>query len=375
MAGRVSWFSWLMMRRDARRRGILDGSRPIPHWDDPDNSEYEWGLKQEGDNWVRTVAQEWSRADKRLVSSWQRAKTSLASAEKEKGTCETRLNDARSSYTDKHGCDPDHVAQPRPVLHWCFIVLLFIGELPLNAVALRLLALPEALTYVVTLGLAFSLVGGAYYLGVLLKDGHNNDRTRIVLTTGLLFLSMLGVVAISVLREMYIAQMAAGEPVNTSTERTITIAFVIINLLIFFVALVTAYSAHDPLLAAVVRSRERLGRAKRRIATFKAQFDRAKMARTKTYDRYHAWAHQQKDSIQKLISLYRVHNLEVRDVEAERSGSTTAPAPFKPLSFGKSGADIKMEPFDSPLDWPVEAGQSDTDPSVRQPSDIQEITQ
>jgi hypothetical protein len=261
------------------------------------------------------------------------------------------------------------------VLHWCFIVLLFVGELPLNAVALRLLALPEALTYVVTLGLAFSLVGGAYYLGVLLKEGHNKDRTRIALTASLLFLSLLGVVAISVLREMYIAQMAAGESVNPPTERAITIAFVIINLLIFFVALVTAYSAHDPLLAAVVRSGGRLRRAKRRTAACKDWLDRAKMARIKTYDRYQAWAHQQKDSIQKLVSLYRVHNLGVRDVEAERSRSTIAPPPFKPLSFDKACPKVNLNPFDSPLEWPGEAVQPDTVPSGGQPSDVQGINQ
>lgn len=332
MARGMSWWEWHRLRHDAQDRGVRDGRGKIPGWDDPQSSPYEYSIKQMVDQWVMSVVRGWDAADKRLLSSWRQAKAALRDAKKHKEDRKKDLAEARAAYKKKFGEDPEHASQPRPFLYVGFFILLFFGELPLNAVAMRLLQLPEPVTYVVAIVLALALLGASHHLGVSLKEGFSKEPTRAAVAGALSIISLLGLIAVAFLREQSIAQ-AAGEGTLASNEKWITVAFLALNLLIFVVATATSYFAWNPLLAAVLLARRRVVAAEQELTRADNWLQSAAATRAKTFEAACHQADNQNNALQELIGIYRVHNLEVRDAQAERANSTMNPAPHKPLSF------------------------------------------
>lgn len=366
MARRIPWWSWHFMRSSAARNGTADGRRCIPHWDDPQSAEYERELRKKAAGWVQAVKDDWSRIDASLCGSWLQARQAVHRAGDQVRTCSNRLKDARQAYMDKYGADPDHVTQPRHVFYTVLMVLLFVGELPLNATSLRLLHVPDYVTYIVTLGLAISLLVGAHFLGTLIKEGDFRDYRKLGVTLLICLVAIVGLVCIAFLREQYIMQMAAEQSEALQKEKSITIAFVGLNIMVFVVAMLISYFSYDPVLDAVVKVRKQVEAATGFESASKSSLEKATNAREKAWQRHVAYKEAQQDSYHELIAVYRHANLKVRDVEAERKASTLPPAPFKPVSFTEAPHQLHIPPELEDLKWPQAESQPSEDASVAQ---------
>jgi len=128
------------------------------------------------------------------------------------------------------------------------LVLMLIGELPLNSIVFRLLDTPEIMN------MAFALIVGVVLLGVAHVVGGGLKyyvRTAMDWFLGGLisFVVVLALIGLAVLREHYLRK-AGGSSVG---ETTLTYAFVVVQCMIFWGAVVAAYARHEP--AAIGRLR------------------------------------------------------------------------------------------------------------------------
>jgi len=149
-----------------------------------------------------------------------------------------------------------------PFLYWAVIALILAGELPLNAVAFRLFGESDLFTYVMTASLAVSLVAIAHFLGSALAG---QVRSRAVWAFAV---ALVGAVAIiSLIRYDYLRRVG-GDLVGPVAG---TLAFALINLVVFAAATGWSYLRHDPRTivnrrAAARRAEREADRAERRRA-------------------------------------------------------------------------------------------------------------
>jgi hypothetical protein len=149
-----------------------------------------------------------------------------------------------------------------PVLYWAVIALILAGEFPLNAVAFRLFGESDLFTYVMTASLAVSLVAIAHFLGSALAG---QVRSRAVWVFAV---ALVGAVAvISLIRYDYLRRVG-GDLVGPVAG---TLAFALINLVVFAAATGWSYLRHDPRTivnrrAAARRAEREADRAERRRA-------------------------------------------------------------------------------------------------------------
>lgn len=151
-----------------------------------------------------------------------------------------------------------------PALYWIVIVLILVGEFPLNAVAFRLFGESDLFTYVMTASLAVALVAIAHFLGTLLAREATTTRDRVL--TGVFSVVPVGAIAvISLIRYDYLTRI--GDDAIGPVLGTLSFAF--INLLVFAAAAAWSYLRHDPRTvvnrrAAVRRAEREADRAERR---------------------------------------------------------------------------------------------------------------
>jgi hypothetical protein len=127
-----------------------------------------------------------------------------------------------------------------PIAYWSIIVLIVLGEIPLNAIAFRLFGEIDALTYLMTFSVALILIACAHALGIFLSRESPSGVERL-LALIISVVPTLAILGIAVVR---------NESVKSSSSLTSlqgTVAFGLINLLIFAGAIVLSYLKHDPL--------------------------------------------------------------------------------------------------------------------------------
>jgi hypothetical protein len=132
-----------------------------------------------------------------------------------------------------------------PALHWGLIIILGLGEFPLNTVVFRLFGEAEYMTYVMasTLALIIPLIG--VFIGIHLR--HAMPRMAGNILMGLLTPITVGAAlyAVSLLRNTYIAsQFSPGAA--AADQNTMAWAMLALNSLVFFGAMAASYFAHDP---------------------------------------------------------------------------------------------------------------------------------
>jgi hypothetical protein len=115
----------------------------------------------------------------------------------------------------------------------------------LNAIAFRLFGESEVLTWVMTAGLAATLILCAHGLGAFLRAPHPSmaDRRWIVV---LLVLPTLTIVGIAVIRERYLSIAAEAGGFDALGPVVGSLLFLVINLLVYAGATMLSYLAHAP---------------------------------------------------------------------------------------------------------------------------------
>ena len=130
----------------------------------------------------------------------------------------------------------------RPVLYWPLIALIVIGEIPLNAFAFRLFHEPDVLTYAMTVTVAVGLVLLAHGLGLFLSRPERN-RVERILAGVFVALPVAAITVISLVRYDYLVDVGGDVGIGPVLG---TVAFGLINLLVFGAAAGLSFLRHDP---------------------------------------------------------------------------------------------------------------------------------
>jgi hypothetical protein len=130
----------------------------------------------------------------------------------------------------------------RPVLYWPLITLIVIGEIPLNAFAFRLFHEPDVLTYAMTVTVAVGLVLLAHGLGLFLSRPERNRVERILVGV-FVALPVATITVISLVRYDYLVDVGGDVGIGPVLG---TVAFGLINLLVFGAAAGLSFLRHDP---------------------------------------------------------------------------------------------------------------------------------
>jgi uncharacterized membrane protein YqaE (UPF0057 family) len=201
--------------------------------------------------------------------------------------------------------------------------------------------------------LAFVLPFCAHFLGIFLKKGPFKQgvfTVDVLLTILATVVPMAVIVAIAYLRERYVEALGIQRVVSVVMDpRGVTLVFMAINLLIFLAATLASYFVHDPAIEKPQKelkaARKRLKRAQKALSAARGRFEQAekrlqetKAQREKAFEEKKSEARGLKDFTQRMISVYRTHNLEAR------------PDPTLPKSF-KVFPQIKIPETLSDLDW------------------------
>ena len=129
-----------------------------------------------------------------------------------------------------------------PVLYWAVIGLIIAGEFPLNAVAFRLFGESDLFTYVMTASLAVALIAIAHVLGTLVSRPTHTTVERVLIGV-FTFVLVAGIAVISLIRYDYLTELGADSVIGPVLG---TLAFALINLLVFVAAAGWSYMRHDP---------------------------------------------------------------------------------------------------------------------------------
>lgn len=311
-----------------KRRGRLDGlSRPaIPTWDTEDPAPFIGGyLKSAGEHDVQLLARTWGKVNGRLKARWMKAEINCRQAVLQSEKAESAFQEACSDYQAIHGERPPSGGWGRTFGYGILMLMLFIFELPLNAVVFRVFGENEVLTFIFTCGVAVVLLLSAHELGKLLREGawgHPIKRTFIV---GLLLLPLMIVGGVAYAREEYLNYLP--ELLRTMNPWVLYIAFAAINLTIFAVATILSYQHYQRGLDEVIRTGARLRRALRAHTLARQRLHLTRARRVATHHAYHAMFHQIQFEVRRLKGLYQTENLITRNDRGQEH-ATALPRSF-----------------------------------------------
>ena len=155
-----------------------------------------------------------------------------------------RLKDVLVRYKNRKDAVGRDVVIPVPYfIHWLVVILLAIGEFPLNVVVFRMFGEPELMTYVMSMTLSLTLPLIGVFLGLQI-------RTLVkpkIATAIMIFLApatVLGALtALSFIRNMYVT-LHAEHKLGADSGNMVYAMFAI-NLLIFMGAYMVSFFAHD----------------------------------------------------------------------------------------------------------------------------------
>jgi len=365
---------WWLMKVQARRKGRRDGREGIPTLVEaagPDGElthpHGEFRYKEAGDRHLRQISTRWQQRDRRLKEEYCATLAELRAAEKARDTVgeDVRERDTthkqnvgevekeRSAKRAAHGIEVGW--RLAPAAYGLFMLGLFVGEIPLNAIAFRIFQESEVLNFVMTLALAVALVGGAHQLGVLLRIDRKSP-TEAMLTTASFVIPLGALIAIALVRQGFLSAQALeaireaqgrGQqpPIQPISPAMATVVFVLINLLIYSIAAILSYFSHDPLAKEIQRTerpvreaRGRLATAEGGIAVLQVRLNRFAATREKVFAQTVEEAHWARNQYEELFQEYRGANMEAR------SDKTS------PRVFGRK-LEIKLPEVLGQIDW------------------------
>jgi len=126
--------------------------------------------------------------------------------------------------------------------YWLIVIFVVLGEVPLNAFAFKLFGEADLLSYIMTLSVALILIACAHGLGIFLSRDQSSPVERL-LTWILVLIPVLAILVIASVRNQY---LSLDGNVGGLSPLVGTLAFALINILIYVGAVVLSYLRHDP---------------------------------------------------------------------------------------------------------------------------------
>ena len=157
-------------------------------------------------------------------------------------TEESRFAASATHRSSAHTTTAKRRAGIGPLPYWMIVGFVVLGEVPLNAFAFKLFGEADLLSYIMTLSVALVLIACAHGLGIFLSRDQSSPVERL-LTWILVLIPALAILVIATVRNQYLS--LDGDAAGLSPLQG-TLAFAIINILIYTGAVVLSYLRHDP---------------------------------------------------------------------------------------------------------------------------------
>lgn len=329
---------------EARYRGWRDGRLGIPRADEPEAPPEVWKLKRQGDGVGRRIGAKWVSYDLRLKGETQGHEVERRKYARKQQALEVELYEEDKRYRERrreldrkvrdderrHADDRWRISTP---VYVGALLLIFIGEFPLNAVAFNLFGEERVLTWVMTTALAASLIVCAHALGVLWRKQRPTPRDELI-AKALLVSPFLVILGIGLVRQVYVTELDNQTADGLGFIGGLAV-FVVMNALIFVAAFAISYLHHDPETHGVDRVAKDVRRAERRKKRAQRSVDRADWL-TEHFDnlklrweaaregslaeaRFEAYRH--KDTYEALIQAYWSANRTVGERRAQKRRS------------------------------------------------------
>lgn len=289
MAWIIDWRPWTnysMWR--AHRLGALHARLTIPI-PEPDDVRGEGTYIDELRHFVVEVSSNASEKD----SHQETKKTMMAHLEQEYREALNEYNQIVGKYSAEFRFAG--WSYINPWVYYLLLILIFVGEIPLNAIVFRLFGEAEVLNFAVAFGLGVLLVGVAHLVGVKLKYLERTPQDWGMIFAALAFVMVILIPLIGFLRHFYLTRVE-GEEAN----RMVTYAFIMIQYVIFWGAVLIAYAHHYPA-------------ERRKLENRRSRWLNAVVARQKEQARHHWEIQQFANSIDRLKDVYIGANLFYRD--------------------------------------------------------------
>jgi arginine exporter protein ArgO len=318
MATLRPWWPWTWLDSlEASRNGKTDGKkeRPRPGHEAP----YLAGeLKRFTDEKMNRVGLGWSHELQKLQAALRdfegRAKEARILASSAQQDLTKLLSDYE--YVYKEPLTLAGLRNPWPG-YWALLLVLFLIELPMNAVVFRTFQESEVLTLVFTLGLSFLLLTGAHVLGHFVKEETeesvrevNSRKTVRKIAIALLLALPLPIIGgIAYYRHTYLQQVTNSR--GGALDMT-TIFFFALNVFFYAIAAIASYNVSNRLRDQILRVGKTLKQAQATAAFAETAQKRLREKRKRRFDIHRQGAEQIALRAGRLVGIYRKHNERAR---------------------------------------------------------------
>jgi hypothetical protein len=322
-------------RHRARRDGRRDGLLGIPTRDEVAYPPALLQIRHRADEALASLARGWTNDDARLRERGAGTGRSVEAARREVEeqafavAAIERRHAADVQRRDAFAAAPPtserSIVRVSPRVYVVAIIAILVAEFPLNAIAFRLFGEAEVLTWVMTASLAVTLVLCAHGLGTFLRIEHPTmaERRWVVV---LVVLPVLAIVAIAVIRARYLSMEAALTGLDVLGPVVGSLAFLVINLLVYTGATMLSYLAHAPHAAGareaadtaqdsgeeLTRAQRRLTEATRRERGIEQELSRTGAATDETLRFVRSHARELVAYYRQLMAVYCTANLRAR---------------------------------------------------------------
>lgn len=351
---------------DAARNGRNDGRAGVPTDEQEKQPPYIMQLKNYAEENIARLTQRWKRQDEKFLAQYCMSRQEADTLEdyliKAKGDLEISSTDEKDAHEEyvKHF----HLAE---MWYWILVIGIAIFELPLNSVVFQLFGENQTFTLLTAISLALILPLCAHFLGGFLKQGivrEGKFSTHTVMTIAMILIPLAVLGGVAYLREKFFEGSGVQELLNLKLDfTTVTLTFFVINLLIFLVATVASFVAHDPI---AMKYRHNLNDARKlkrnaikRIKLYEHRLaenlERQKeimSQRIKRFEYVQNEAKEQRDIVQKLMSAYHTHNLRIRDANKDMPKCFEKYPPIDVPPKIEPGNDVLLR---AELNWDCEA--------------------
>lgn len=137
----------------------------------------------------------------------------------------------------------------RYVPHWLYVMfatLIFLGEIPLNAMVFQIFGENQIMTWVMAFVIGLSIPLSAHFIGIKAREHYPSvNWPNVAKATGIAALIIVALYGLSTMRHDYLLAMKDELGLSSDLIET-SYLFFWLNLAVFGAAIILAYLSHDP---------------------------------------------------------------------------------------------------------------------------------
>lgn len=225
---------------------IREPKSRVPHTD-TDKADFIDEILRSGEAIIAAKAENWVEKDRELKQQYCAAKHRLNNAEQRYLQESKEADEALQEYNIiKQKYEEINVPSIDPRWKNVWLVLIGIAEFPLNGLVFSIFGAGRLETYIMASMLCIALPLLAHLFGVSLHQEIKHARERWILIIIPVFVFFI-IGAIALIRAKYFEVLLLDSAVKISLSPLVaTILFIIINLALFFVAMIISYEGSHP---------------------------------------------------------------------------------------------------------------------------------